>query len=267
MRLHLALGLGDEAETDAVSGDAGGHAQKEAAGIPDGIQPARPPVEFLKPLSTPGQVVLFLFGGLEQMASGFLGARHDRLAAVKSLCRDLTGVVDAHERDAVAAGVRRKVRLGNVCGRGRAGCHGRSRQSPQRLVGGRDERVEFVGSRKHGGIIAVELEEVGACGQPLFASCVRRGAMDGRSAERRSEPARDGGLGLANKGCPHAPARDTHQQTSAVRRHSPATRFNKQGLSAHTRLAFVVCAPCGDCHRRVISRLPERGEQGLPRHS
>ena len=40
----------DEAEADAVSGHAGGHAQKEAAGIPDGIQSARPSIELLQPL-------------------------------------------------------------------------------------------------------------------------------------------------------------------------------------------------------------------------
>ena len=87
-------------------------------------------------MCAPGEVVLFLFGGLEQVAFGYFGTRHQRLAPVERLGGDLAGVVDAHQGDAVAAGVGGEIGLGDVGGGGWA-CCGRWRgQGAERLVGG-----------------------------------------------------------------------------------------------------------------------------------
>ena len=146
MRLHLPLGFGDESQADAVSRDAGGHAQEKAPGVPDRVQPAGASIEFLESFGAPGQVVLFFLGGLEQVAFDFLGTRHQRLAPVERLGGNLAGVVDAHEGDAVAAGGGGEVGFGDVGGGGWAGLRagawsgcagpGRRRRSGSRGFGG-----------------------------------------------------------------------------------------------------------------------------------
>ena len=190
MRFHLPLGFGDEAEADAVSGHAGGHAQKEAAGIPDGIQSARPSIELLQPLRAPGQVVLFLFGGLEQVAFRFVGTRHQRLAPVQGLGGNFAGVVYAHQGDAVATGVGAQIAFGDVRAGGRS-CRGRWRgQGAQGLICRCDQGVQFVGSREHSGIIA-------------FGRVV---------------------------GCPHAPSVDLADDAPGYFEFSSATRFSPPAI-------------------------------------
>lgn len=55
MLLDLSLRLYDETEVDAIAGDAGGRAEGEGAGIPEGIEQRRAGIELGEPLLRPRQ--------------------------------------------------------------------------------------------------------------------------------------------------------------------------------------------------------------------
>ena len=96
--VHLALGLGHEAEADAVT-EAGRHGTDgEGSGVPQRPEQAGPGIEFAEALLAPGEVVGFLAGGLEQHVAEFRGPGERRLAMVERLGGHFSGMVDPHER-------------------------------------------------------------------------------------------------------------------------------------------------------------------------
>ena len=81
----------------------------------------------------------------------------------------------------------------------------------------------------------------GACGQPFRASWARRGAMDGQ--ERRNpirSPPGMAGVGLARKGCPHAPSRPPTNPNSSAR---PAARQPTWSSQSTTQLYGGISLP------------------------
>jgi dipeptidyl aminopeptidase/acylaminoacyl peptidase len=99
----LLLGLLDEAQAPAVSGDAGNRADRERAGVPQRIEPARVRVQLAQAVLAPGQVRALLGGGLQHVLADRRVARDQRVALVQRLRGDLAGVVHAHQARRMAA--------------------------------------------------------------------------------------------------------------------------------------------------------------------
>ena len=97
MLLHLAFGLGHKAQADPVADTAGHGPNGVGTGVPQRAQPARAAIQFAQPLGAPGQMVLFLDRGLEQMLAQRWVAGDRCLPVVQRLGRNLAGVVDAHQ--------------------------------------------------------------------------------------------------------------------------------------------------------------------------
>ena len=66
--LDLALGFDDEAQIDAIAGDARGDADRERARIPERIEPRRAIVELREALLRPREVFLLLARGRGELA-------------------------------------------------------------------------------------------------------------------------------------------------------------------------------------------------------
>ena len=124
MPFDLSLCLGDEPEAGAVTEQCCTRADEEGADIPERIEQARSCSELSEPHLAPRQVVRLRACGRQEHRSRALRASDQRLPVVKSLCGELSSMVDAHERSARAAlalgewfgrlGVRRGDRSGGL---------------------------------------------------------------------------------------------------------------------------------------------------------
>src|SRR5260221_7296856 len=119
MRIHLALGLGEERQAPAVAERAGGGADGKRARIPQRIEQARRATELPDPLGAPREMVLLLARGLVQRLARRAIARRQRLALVERLRAHFASVVDPHQCRGVVALRRAQLNLGN--GRPRRG--------------------------------------------------------------------------------------------------------------------------------------------------
>ncbi len=105
MGFDLSFRFLDEAKAASVSGERGCGADREASHVPQWCQPARLSAELAETLRAPGEVIVFLFGGIEQMPLCLCGARKDGLTVVQRLRRDFACMIDAHEPDALRTGI------------------------------------------------------------------------------------------------------------------------------------------------------------------
>lgn len=112
--LNLRFGFGDKAQAGAVPSQARQHADQVRTRIPAGPQLAGCRIQLAQALGTPGEVVLFFLGGLEQVRSGIRIACHRSLAAVQRLRRNLAGMIDTHQPGSMLALLRRQIGLGLV---------------------------------------------------------------------------------------------------------------------------------------------------------
>src|SRR6056297_476255 len=113
----LRLGLRDEAEAPAVSGQPGASAEDEGARVPQRPEPARMIPKLSEALLAPGKMIEFLYRGLFHGAPHRVQPGSQRLSLVETLRHDLSRVVDAHQCGGMAALALRHGRLREV-GRG-----------------------------------------------------------------------------------------------------------------------------------------------------
>ena len=101
--LDLAFGFHDEAQIDAIAGEAGGDPDGERACIPKGIEPRRTVVELREALLRPREMFFLLSCGHGELApDARIDGKHG-LRGVERLGADLSRVIDAHETGGVAA--------------------------------------------------------------------------------------------------------------------------------------------------------------------
>lgn len=124
----LALGLDQEAQALPVAAKSRDRADCEGARIPGRREQARPAAEFVNPIGAPGEMIVFIVGGLQKRFAQFGIARYGRLASIQSLRGNFAGMVHAHQRGGfrplgiVQIG-RLKIRSRTGLGRPGRGCH------------------------------------------------------------------------------------------------------------------------------------------------
>ena len=101
--LDLALGLGQETEIDTISEARGDQAEPEGSGVPQRVEQALAPAQFLDALLGPGQMLGLLVGSLHQRLTDAVVARQQRLPLIQGLGTDLAAMVDSHQRGGVPA--------------------------------------------------------------------------------------------------------------------------------------------------------------------
>ncbi len=140
---NLPLGFCDEAETPFVADDATQCTHGERSGVPDRAKPTRPFTQLIETLFAPCEVIEFLICGLLHLRFDLTIARGNSMSLVETLCRDLAGVIDAHQSGGmrlllcIEAGlidIRRGVCTGGLAGRGRDGS--------QRIVDACNQSIE-----------------------------------------------------------------------------------------------------------------------------
>ena len=102
MVFDLTFRFHHEAEAPLVPRQAGGGADRQGTGIPEGIEQAFAVPQLLDAALAPVQVIVFLLGRAGHAGAGLLQARGQGLTLVKALGTDLPGVVDAHQPRHVA---------------------------------------------------------------------------------------------------------------------------------------------------------------------
>src|SRR5262249_34852524 len=144
MALDLTLGLGDEAEAGTITEERGAGAERERAGVPERVEETRPRAELPEARLAPGEGVRFGARRVHEQRARAVRARHQGLAVVERLRGELAGVVDAHERGALAPrGLRQG--LASLGGRARYRAAGarRGEHRAQGAIEGGDSRVEW----------------------------------------------------------------------------------------------------------------------------
>jgi hypothetical protein len=142
MRLHLMLGLDHEAKADRVAGKRSDRANGIASGIPQGIEQAGAAVQLLQPFGTPGQMIGFLGGRMQQVLAVIGIARQRRLAKVERLRADLTGVVDAHQSGGMSALGVIEIGFGDAGRRRGPLCGGRAGDSLQCAIASNQQAIK-----------------------------------------------------------------------------------------------------------------------------
>ena len=143
MPFDLSLGLGDKSEAGTVAEQCGAGTNEKGARVPEWIEQARPRGELGEAALAPGEMVGFRARRGQQHFPSRLGAGDECLPVVQRLRRELTGVIDAHERSArTTVGLGQWLNgLGVLMGDGSAG-PGRRENRTQSAVKGGNARVE-----------------------------------------------------------------------------------------------------------------------------
>ena len=118
MCLDLALGLLDKAHAVPVACQAGERTDDIAACKPQWSESARCAIELRDSLRAPGQMVAFFGSGAQQVLECFRRAGKQRLSVIQGLSSDLTGMVDAQQRNAALPLLRGELRIGGRIDRG-----------------------------------------------------------------------------------------------------------------------------------------------------
>ena len=142
MPLDLPFGLRQKPEAPLITELARGKTDGVRAGIPQGIEQAGAPPQFLDAPLTPGEVVFFFGSRLGQCRLECFVFRSERLALVERLRADLAAVIDAHQGGGMPALRLRQVRLGELIGRRRAARLGRPRKGAQAPVELDDQSIQ-----------------------------------------------------------------------------------------------------------------------------
>jgi hypothetical protein len=101
--LYLALRFGKEGEIPAVAQDAGGNAHRQRARVPNWIQEARAPAQFMDALSAPREVVLLLGRSFFKRTPVPRIPGRERLPLIKGLGANFANVIYPHQRRSMVA--------------------------------------------------------------------------------------------------------------------------------------------------------------------
>jgi hypothetical protein len=97
MRFDLFFRLSDEAKAGAIAPDTGKGTEGQRAKVPNRVQNAGPPFEFLQALLAPGQMIDFLGGGLLHRGFNPRIAGRQGLTAIEGLGGDFPSMVYPHQ--------------------------------------------------------------------------------------------------------------------------------------------------------------------------
>lgn len=144
MGFDLALCFGNKAQAPRVAHSARHQAQRESAGVPEGIEPGCVSTQCIQALTSPGEMVGFLIGRFKQLSTQRRVARGGCLRRVEGLGANFTDMVDSHQsaRLSLLGMAERQTRLG-CRGQGlSAGCMWRREQRAERRIGCAKEGVQ-----------------------------------------------------------------------------------------------------------------------------
>ena len=132
---NLSFRLGDKAETPAIAKHAACGADCICACKPQRAEPAWYLTELSKALFTPGKMIEFFVSGTLQLCLDAVIASNEGMPLVQALCRDLAGVIDAHQPGCMRLLALAEFASVNALCRIFAGCPpGRRRDRAQRFI-------------------------------------------------------------------------------------------------------------------------------------